>query len=119
MVHIPVRGELPARLGPSVQAVPGYGPSVMDAHVYRDPTRYELERERVLGRHWMLAGRSAQVKDAGDWITYALGIPAAEAELGSDTEYRDFFVPKSVKGARKIIEENMEWVQYTYEKLGN
>jgi hypothetical protein len=45
--------------------------------------------------------------DAGDWITYALGIPAAEAELGSDTEYRDFFVPKSVKGARKIIEENM------------
>jgi len=42
----------------------------MDAHVYRDPTRYELERERVLGRHWMLAGRSAQVKDAGDWITY-------------------------------------------------
>ena len=70
MVHIPVRGELPARLGPSVQAVPGYGPSVMDAHVYRDPTRYELERERVLGRHWMLAGRSAQVKEAGDWITY-------------------------------------------------
>ena len=57
--------------------------------------------------------------DAGDWITYALGIPAAEAELGSDSEYRDFFVPKSVKGARKIIEENMEWVQYTYEKLGN
>ena len=70
MVHIPVRGELPARLGPSVQAVPGYGPSVMDARVYRDPTRYELERERVLGRHWMLAGRSTQVKDSGDWITY-------------------------------------------------
>lgn len=57
--------------------------------------------------------------DAGDWITYALGIPAAEAELGSDKEYRDFFVPKSVRGARKIIDENMNWVQHTYEKLGN
>jgi len=29
MVHIPVRGELPARLGPSVQALPKFGPSVM------------------------------------------------------------------------------------------
>ncbi|MSZ72269.1 MAG: hypothetical protein F2716_08060, partial [Actinobacteria bacterium] len=70
VVHIPVRGELPARLGPSVKALPEYGPSVMDASVYRDPTRFELERERVLGRHWMLAGRSEQVQGSGDWITY-------------------------------------------------
>jgi len=70
VVHIPVRGELPARLGPSVQAVPAYGPSVMDASVYRDPTRFELERERVLARHWMIAGRGEQVQGTGDWITY-------------------------------------------------
>jgi len=44
MVHIPVRGELPARLGPSVRALPDFGPSVMDASVYRDTTRFELER---------------------------------------------------------------------------
>jgi hypothetical protein len=48
--------------------------------------------------------------DAGDWITYALGIPAAEAELGSQNDYRDWFVPRSVKKARKIIEDNMQWV---------
>lgn len=64
------RGDLPVRLGPDVQLVPGDGPSTMDAEVYRDPVRYELERERVLATHWLLAGRSAQVRDPGDWLTF-------------------------------------------------
>lgn len=70
MVHVPTRGDVPVRLGPDVQRVPGYGPSLMDAEVYRDPVRFELERERVLATHWLLAGRTEQVAGAGDWITF-------------------------------------------------
>jgi phenylpropionate dioxygenase-like ring-hydroxylating dioxygenase large terminal subunit len=70
MVHIPTRGDVPVRLGPSVQTVPDYGPSVMDASVYRDPVRFELERERVLSQHWIIAGRSEQLAGAGDWLTF-------------------------------------------------
>jgi phenylpropionate dioxygenase-like ring-hydroxylating dioxygenase large terminal subunit len=70
MVHIPTRGDVPVRLGPTVKQIPDYGPSVMCADVYRDPVRYELERERVLGRHWLLAGRSEQAKEPGDWTTF-------------------------------------------------
>ncbi len=70
MVHIPTRGEVPVRLGPDARQLPGIGPSVMERDVYTDPVRYELERERVLGRHWLLAGRTEQAPGPGDWITF-------------------------------------------------
>lgn len=70
MVHVPTRGDVPVRLGPSVQQLPDYGPSTMSADVYTDPVRYELERERVLATHWLIAGRSEQIPQAGDWMSY-------------------------------------------------
>jgi len=70
MVHIPTRGDVPVRLGGDVQLLPDYGPSIMSADVYRDPVRYELERERVLAAEWILAGRSEQIADTGDWLTF-------------------------------------------------
>ena len=70
MVHVPTRGDVPVRLGPGVQLVPDHGPSVMDRNVYTDPHRFELERERVLAKHWILAGRSDQVAAPGDWLTF-------------------------------------------------
>ncbi len=70
MVHVPTRGDAPARLGPGVQQIPDYGPSTMSRDVYTDPVRFELERERVLNTSWLLAGRLEQIPGAGDWITY-------------------------------------------------
>jgi len=70
MVHVPTRGDVPVRLGPSVRQIPDYGPSVMSRDPYADPVRFELERERVLGASWILAGRSAEVVNAGDWMTF-------------------------------------------------
>ena len=70
MVHVPTRGDVPVRLGPSVQLVPDYGPSTMPRDVYTDPMRFELERERVLGAHWIIAGRSEQLAGTGDWLTF-------------------------------------------------
>jgi phenylpropionate dioxygenase-like ring-hydroxylating dioxygenase large terminal subunit len=70
MVHIPTRGDVPARLGPDVQHVPDYGPSRMSRDPYTDPVRYELEREKVLRTHWIVAGRTEQVPNPGDWISF-------------------------------------------------
>jgi phenylpropionate dioxygenase-like ring-hydroxylating dioxygenase large terminal subunit len=71
MVHIPTRGEVPVRLGPTVDPlVPEIGPTTMSRDPYTDPVRFELERERVLNTHWLLAGRSAQIPDPGDWLTF-------------------------------------------------
>jgi phenylpropionate dioxygenase-like ring-hydroxylating dioxygenase large terminal subunit len=70
MVHIPTRGDTPVRLGPEVDLVPDFGPSTLNRDVYSDPSRFELERERVLATHWLLAGRVEQIPEAGDWLTY-------------------------------------------------
>ena len=42
----------------------------MSRSPYTDPIQFELERERVLNKHWLLAGRSAQVAAPGDWMSY-------------------------------------------------
>jgi phenylpropionate dioxygenase-like ring-hydroxylating dioxygenase large terminal subunit len=70
MVHIPTRGDLPARVGPQVQNMPTYGARVMSRDPYTDPVQYELEREHVLAKSWILAGRSADVKEPGDWLSF-------------------------------------------------
>lgn len=70
MVHVPTRGGVPVRLGPSAQQLPDYGPSVISRLPYTDPMQFELEREKVLGRGWLLAARTEQVKDTGDWISF-------------------------------------------------
>jgi len=71
MVHVPTRGEVPVRLGPEVYPlVPPIGPSTMSADVYNDPVRFELERERVMATHWIIAGRVEQIPEPGDWLTF-------------------------------------------------
>ncbi len=70
MVHVPTRGDVPIRLGPTVDNTPGFGPTVMSRTPYTDPMQFELERERVLNATWLLAARSSQVALPGDWITF-------------------------------------------------
>ena len=58
MVHTPTRGDGAVRFGPTVQQVPDIGGSTLDKVVYTDPMRFDLERETVLRRSWLVAGRS-------------------------------------------------------------
>lgn len=69
-MHRPTRGDGPRRHGAGVRQIPDVGPSVLDARVYTDERRYELERERVLRRSWLIAGRSAEVPEPGDHLLY-------------------------------------------------
>jgi phenylpropionate dioxygenase-like ring-hydroxylating dioxygenase large terminal subunit len=70
VVHIPTRGDVPARLGPDIVPTPVYGPRKMSRDPYTDPVQYELERERVLATHWIMAARSADVVNPGDWTSF-------------------------------------------------
>jgi phenylpropionate dioxygenase-like ring-hydroxylating dioxygenase large terminal subunit len=70
MVHVPTRGDVPVRLGPTIKNVPDYGPSVMSRLPYTDPMQFELERQKVLGVSWLLVGRSSQIPNSGDWISF-------------------------------------------------
>ena len=49
---------------------PGYGPSAISRQPYTDPVQFELEREQVLNTTWLLAGRSSEVPNTGDWLSF-------------------------------------------------
>ena len=70
MVHVPTRGDVPVRLGPTVPITPGYGPSAISRQPYTDPMQFELEREKVLNTTWLIAGRSEQISGTGDWLSF-------------------------------------------------
>ncbi len=70
MVFKPTRGDAPLRVGTGIALVPDIPGSTVSADVYRDPTRFELERERVLRSSWMIAGRSSEASGTGDWLLY-------------------------------------------------
>ena len=57
--------------------------------------------------------------DAGDWITHELSIPAAEAEIGDWSDYNKMWFPHNPERAYKIVKENQNWLEHTFEKLGN
>lgn len=57
--------------------------------------------------------------DAGDWIAYNLSIPAGEAEIGEQSDYIEYFVPKSVATSRKLVDQNWLWLEQIFEKTGN
>ena len=70
MVYRPTRGDAPPRLGRGGPQLPDVGPSTLDADAYRDPSRYELERTIVLRQSWLVAGRSEEILEPGDWLQY-------------------------------------------------
>ena len=70
MVHVPTRGDVPARLGPDIPITPGYGPSSISRQPYTDPVQFELEREKVLNTTWLIVGRSADISGIGDWLSF-------------------------------------------------
>jgi phenylpropionate dioxygenase-like ring-hydroxylating dioxygenase large terminal subunit len=69
MVYRPSRGDAPPRFGEGVRKQPLVGGTV-SADEYRDPMRYEMERETALRTSWMLAGHSSEMPNENDWITY-------------------------------------------------
>ena len=70
MVYTPTRGAGPARFGPGVALIPDIGPGTVDADVYTDPERYQRERTAVLAPSWQIVGRSSQLPEPGDFITW-------------------------------------------------
>lgn len=57
--------------------------------------------------------------DSGDWSNHELGIPSAEAEIGLWNAYNLNWFPKTEQHAFDLVQKNINWVERTFEKLGN
>ena len=65
--------------------------SAIPARWYTDATMSELERERVFGRVWLVAGRTDQVERAGQFLTIEIAGEPLVIARGADGVLRGFF----------------------------
>jgi len=122
----PTRGDLPPRFGDGVPTIPDIGPSVLDADVYRDPARYELERSRVLNRSWQIICRSSQIANPGDfhvWEGHGESVVITRRNDGGLAGFHNVcmhrgtrIVPESGTGARRFTCRFHAWA---YDIEGN
>mmetsp|Transcript_31175 Transcript_31175/g.47705 ORF Transcript_31175/g.47705 Transcript_31175/m.47705 type:complete len:114 (+) Transcript_31175:1561-1902(+) len=56
--------------------------------------------------------------DMDDWILGTLDIPSVTAELGFEDSYVAQWTIKSKAEALKICEDNEQWLEHTFSKLG-
>lgn len=127
MVFVPpTRGDLPARFGDGIKLVPDIGPSTLDANVYRDPERFELERIRVLNRSWQIICRSEQIPNPGDhhvWQGHSESIVITRRPDGGLAGFHNVcmhrgtrLVAQSGTGARRY---NCSFHNWAYDIEGN
>lgn len=57
--------------------------------------------------------------EQSDWIMGELGIPSICPELGSSDLFAHQFIIPYRPVLLKILEENIQWLEYTYHKIGN
>lgn len=127
MVFVPTRGDAPYRHGEGVPLLPeGATPSQLDASVYLDPERYELERTKVLNRSWQIACRSSEIAAAGDhvvWEGHGESIVVSRRRDGGVAAFHNVcqhrgarIVKESGKAARRF---NCRWHNWSYDLEGN
>jgi choline monooxygenase len=126
VVYVPHRGDRPRRHGAGIPTLPGIGPSVLDAAVYRDPERYEQERRKVLAPTWQIVCRSSELEAPGDhvvWEGQGESIVVSRRREGGVSAFHNVcqhrgarIVKESGKGARRF---NCRWHNWTYDMEGN
>lgn len=56
--------------------------------------------------------------DMDDWVLSELNIPSVTNELGTINQYNDEWSVRSKEDAKKICDDNSQWLDFVYEKLG-
>ncbi|MBB5627514.1 aromatic ring-hydroxylating oxygenase subunit alpha [Sphaerisporangium krabiense] len=105
--------------------MPPIGPSTLDADVYRDPRRYELERIQVLNRSWQIICRSDQIPEPGDhhvWQGHGESIVITRRDDGGLSGFHNVcqhrgarIVSRSGTGARRFT---CRWHNWAYDREG-
>ncbi len=66
---------------------PGFS---LDQRFYTDPLVYELEKERVIARNWIMAGHQSELPEPGDFKVFNLANESAIVVRGSNGELKAF-----------------------------
>ena len=97
----------PAEFSPRARAAEPAGSSprsdyALPARVYHDPALFELERERIFMRHWLLVGHASEVPDPGDHLTLDVADERAFVIRDDEGTLRAFHNLCPHRGARLV-----------------
>ena len=67
---------------------------------YYDPAIFELEKENVFFRSWMLVGLAQQIPNPGDWFTFNIFDESVLISRGDDDQIRAFYNVCTHRGSR-------------------
>jgi len=76
------------------------GQKTLDAHWYRSPETFALERERVFAREWICAGRMEHLQRAGDFFLAEIARESVIVVRDQHDEIRAFFNVCRHRGTR-------------------
>ena len=82
----------------------GAGP--LQRPFYTSPAVFKTDMERIWRRHWLYAGHSCLIPQAGDWMTWAIGFDSVICARGRDGDVRAFHNTCRHRGARICREEH-------------
>ena len=83
--------------------------------IWRDST---FPEGTLRGNAWE-ALRYTSSGEQSDWILGALGIPSICPEIGSSNFFSYDFILPYRQVLIQVLEENINWLEYTYNKIGN
>jgi phenylpropionate dioxygenase-like ring-hydroxylating dioxygenase large terminal subunit/AcrR family transcriptional regulator len=73
-----------------LRAREAHEPETLPAWTYRNAEFYELEREAIFQRHWLLVGHASQMPKSGDYLTLEAADERALVMRGQDGTLRAF-----------------------------
>ncbi len=77
----------------------------LPAAAYTDPEIHQLELELLWGRQWIFVGTSAEVPEAGDYVTLDIGRASVMVLRDDDEQVRAFHNVCRHRGARLVPEQ--------------
>ena len=89
----------------ATSAASGHLHETLPAWVYRNPEFYELERESIFKRSWLMVGHVSQVPNAGDYMTLDAIGERAVVIRGKDRALRAFHNVCRHRASRVVVGE--------------
>jgi len=83
-------GSGPKRSALSLQASAPTAPETLATWTYHNDEFYELEKEQIFQRHWLLVGHASEIPKPGDYLTLDAADERALVIRGSDGVLRAF-----------------------------
>lgn len=95
-----------SQLQPRLADLMGLSTGPMPASLYTDPDHYELERERIFRRAWLIAGREERIAEPGQFFVKEIAVLSASIIItrAKDGQIRAFHNVCSHRGNHVVLE---------------